>query len=245
MRVVACLVLCALAACAAPLRTYSPTQNEAAIYNQGVGAVTWQSDDAVLTMYPTFRYQSAADIPTFTLMVQNRSNHNIDFVPENITAFIDNRQWHVYTLPERVAEIRRVARHRQIALAIAGGLAAASAGYAASHQTTTVNTTGFANGRPFFASGTIQTYDPAAGMLAGAAVGAGTGVGIQQIARTAGYEERAAQAIFQHTTIAPNATIVGQVIIKAASQQFGVLRFVVPVEQAQATFEFKQASIAD
>lgn len=100
-----------------------------------------------MTMYPTFRYQSAGDIPTFTLMVQNRSDHAIDFVPEQIDASIDDRAAHVYTLEERVGEIRRSARRRQIALAIAGGLAAGASAYAASHQTTTYSSYGFVGNR--------------------------------------------------------------------------------------------------
>jgi hypothetical protein len=196
-------------------------------------------------MYPTFRYQSPSDIPTFTLMVQNKSGHNIDFVPENIAASIDSRQCQVYTLQERVSEIRRHARNKQIALAIAGGLAAASAGYAASHQTTTYNSYGFIGQRSFFTTGTIQTYDPAAGIFAGAAVGAATGFGIHQIARAAGYEEQAAQGIFQHTTIAPGATVVGQVIVKVPSHQFETISFGVPIEETQASFAFAPTTTAD
>ncbi len=57
---------------------------------------------AVLTIYPTFRYQSPSDIPTFTLMVQNKTNHNVDFDPESIHAYLDGHECHVYTLEERV-----------------------------------------------------------------------------------------------------------------------------------------------
>jgi hypothetical protein len=45
----------------------------------------------VLTMYPTFRFQTPSDIPTFTLMVQNKTNHDIDFQPESIHAYFDER----------------------------------------------------------------------------------------------------------------------------------------------------------
>ncbi len=224
--------------CATQLTSYAPTENETVVYDQGVGAVTWETDEAILTMYPTFRYQSPSEIPTFTLMVQNKTNHNIDFVPESIHAYLDSRDCHVYTLEERVGEIRSAAKRKQIALAVLGGIAAAGAGYAASHQTTTYS--GYAtNGyRSVWTSGTIQTYDPAAGILAGAAVGAGTGVGIHQIARAAGYEEQAAQAIFQHSTIRPGATIVGQIMLKPASKQFDTLRMDVPVHAAGSTFTF-------
>jgi hypothetical protein len=42
-------------------------------------------------MYPTFRFQTPSDIPTFTLMVQNKTNHDIDFQPESIHAYFDER----------------------------------------------------------------------------------------------------------------------------------------------------------
>jgi hypothetical protein len=189
-------------------------------------------------MYPTFSYQSPSDIPTFTLMVQNKTSRNIDFLPENIHAYLDDHDCHVYTLQERVGEIHSAATRKKIALVVLGGLAAAGAGYAASHQTTTYS--GYAtNGyRSVWTSGTIRTYDPASGILAGAAVGAATGVGIHQIAREAGYEEQAAQAIFQHSTIRPGTTIVGQVILKPSSNKFGTLKLDVPVDMARSTFTF-------
>jgi hypothetical protein len=240
--VVACLLVGALCGCATQVRSYTPVANQTVFFNQGVGAITWQTDDAVLTMYPTFRYQSPSDIPTFTLMVQNKSGHDIDFTPENINASIDNQQCHVYTLQERVAEIRRHARNKQIALAIAGGLAAAGAGYAASHQTATYNSYGVVGHHAFYQTATLNVYDPAAGIFAGAVVGAATGIGIHQIAQAAGYEEQAAQGIFQHSTIAPGTTVVGQVIVKLPTNQFGTINFGVPIEQAQAPFAFAQAT---
>jgi hypothetical protein len=240
--IVGCFIVALLTGCATQLTAYSPTANETAVFDQGVGAVVWQTNEAVLTMYPTFRYQSPSDIPTFTLMVENKTNHAIDFAPESIHAWFDNRECHVYTLEERVGEIRRAAKRKQIALAIAGGLAAGAAAYGASHQTTTYS--GYAtNGyRSVWVSGTIQTYDPAAGMLAGAAVGAAAGVGIQQIANAAGHQEQAAQAIFQRTTIQPGTTIVGQVMLKPESNQFGTLRLDVPVNGAPQTFLFAKST---
>jgi hypothetical protein len=227
-----------LSGCATQLTSYSPTADQLAEYDQGVGSVRWETDDAVLTMYPTFRFQSPSDIPTFTLMVQNKTNHNIDFAPETINAWLDERQCHVYTLDERISEIKSAAMRKQIALAVLGGLAAAGAGYAASHQTVSYTSYGVVGNRQFFTSGTIQTYDPASGIFAGAAMGAATGMGIHQIARQAGYEIQAAQAIFQHSTIRPGTTIVGQVMLKPSSNRFGTLRLDIPVSTAQTTFTF-------
>jgi hypothetical protein len=212
-----------------------------------VGEVTWETNEFVLTMYPTFRYQSPSDVPTFTLMVQNKTSHDIDFVPENIHAWLDSNSCHVYTLEERIGEIRSAAKRKQIALAVVGGLAAGAAAYSASHQTTTysgygtatsINSYGAVRQTSFFTSGTIQTYDPAAGILAGAAVGAATGVGIHQSGDAAGHQEQAAQGIFQHATVHPGTTIVGQVMLRPTSNQFGTLRLDVPVGSAPTTFMF-------
>jgi hypothetical protein len=235
---IACSTLMLLTGCATQLTTYSPTANQTVEYDQGVGAITWETDEAVLTMYPTFSFQSPSDIPTFTLMVQNKTNHNIDFVPGSIQAYVDDHDCHVYTLEERVGEIRSTAKRKQIALAVLGGLAAGASAYGASHQTTTYSSYGQVGYHQFWTSGTIQTYDPASGILAGAAVGAATGVGIHQIAKAAGYEEQAAQAIFQHSTIRPGTTIVGQVMLKSASTQNGTLRLDVPVDTARLNFTF-------
>jgi len=227
-----------LTGCATQLTSYAPTANQTVVYDQGVGAITWETDETVLTIYPTFRFQSPSDIPTFTLMVQNKTNHDIDFVPENIHAYFDERECHVYTLEERVGEIRSSAKRKQIALAVLGGLAAGAAAYGASHQTATYSSYGVVGHRQYWSSGTIQVYDPASGILAGAAVGVATGVGIHQIARSAGYEEQAAEGIFQHSTIRPGTTMVGQVMLKRASGQEGALRVDVPVAAARSTFTF-------
>ena len=94
-------------------------------------------------------------------------------------------------------------------------------------------------------SGTIQTYDPAAGILAGAAVGAATGVGINQIANAAGHQEQAAQGIFQHSTIRPGTTMVGQVMLKPKSDEFGTLRLDVPVGPAPTSFMFAKKTTSN
>jgi hypothetical protein len=191
--VLVCSMLMVMTGCATQLTSYAPTANQSVVYDQGVGSITWETDEAVLTMYPTFRFQSPSDIPTFTLMVQNKTDHNIDFVPESIQAYLDDRDCHVYTLEERVGEIRSAAKRKQIALAVVGGLAAGAAAYGASHQTATYSSYSVVGYHQFWTSGTIQTYDPAAGIFAGVAVGAATGVGIHQLAKAAGYEIQAAR----------------------------------------------------
>jgi hypothetical protein len=232
------MLMIVLTGCATQLTSYAPTANQSVVYDQGVGSISWETDEAVLTMYPTFRFQSPADIPTFTLMVHNKTDHNIDFVPESIQAYLDDRDCHVYTLEERVGEIRSAAKRKQSALAVVGGLAAGAAAYGASHQTTTYSSYGQVGRHQFWTSGTIQTYDPAAGIFAGVAVGAVTGVGIHQLAKAAGYEIQAAQAIFQRSTIRAGTAIVGQVMLKPAKSQAGMLRLDVPIDTARSTFMF-------
>ena len=127
------IAVATLSGCAANLITYKPDAGQNVAYNQGVGSITAEGTGASLVMYPTFRYQSGSDLPTFTLMVQDKNGQPLDFDPQGVRAFVDDgRECHVYTLEERVAEIRRQKIRKQIALAIAGGLAAGAAGYAAS-----------------------------------------------------------------------------------------------------------------
>jgi hypothetical protein len=233
------LISASLAGCASTrLTSYVPNDGQVVDYDQGVGAVTARTADATITMYPTFRYQSPGDIPTFTLMVTNTSSHDIDFNPESMTAGVDNRQCHIYTLQERVSEIHKAAVRKQVALAILGGIAAAGAGYAASHQTVSYNNVAFAGHRTFYSSGVIRAYDPAAGIFAGAAVGAATGVGMHQIAKAAGYEEQAAQGIFQRSTIHPGQTVAGQVLLKTGSDNFNAINLDVSVDGASPEVTF-------
>jgi hypothetical protein len=234
------VIVTVLSGCATTLTTYVPRDGQAIAYDQGVGTVTARSENATIMMYPTFRYQEPADIPTFTLMVQNNTDHDIDFNPDGLTATVDNQICRVYSMEERVAEIRRSAKHKQIALAIAGGLAAAGAGYAASRQTTTFTNVGYVGHRGFYSSGTFQSYDPAAGIFTGVAIGAAAGVGVHQIGKVAGYEAQAAQSIFQRTTIRPGTTAIGQVELKSRSVPFSLLSLAVPLGGTVSQLQFQR-----
>jgi uncharacterized protein YceK len=155
--VLALLVVVAVSGCATTLTSYKPADTQGVTNNQGVGSITSESSDTSLTVYPTFRYQSDSELPTFTLMVKDNGSQSLDFDPENVRAFLDDRQCHIYTLEERIGEIRRQKRRKQIALAIAGGLAAGASAYAASHSTTTYTGYGYVGRRAFYTTGTIQT----------------------------------------------------------------------------------------
>jgi hypothetical protein len=54
--VIACSILMLLTGCATQLTSYTPTANQTVVYDQGIGAITWEADGVVLTMYPTFSY---------------------------------------------------------------------------------------------------------------------------------------------------------------------------------------------
>jgi len=75
-----------------------------------------------------------------------------------------------------------------------------------------------------------SVYDPAAGIFAGAAVGAATGVGISPNPRAAGYEEQAAQGIFQLTKIHPGPPWWAE--LKTPSKRFAAVQIKVPVDGA-------------
>jgi hypothetical protein len=82
---------------------------------------------------------------------------------------------------------------------------------------------GYVGNRGFYSSETIQVYDTASGIFAGAAVGTATGVGIHQINQAAGFQEQAAQGIFQRTTIHPGTTAIGQVELKPPTSRFSAV----------------------
>jgi hypothetical protein len=97
-----------LSGCATNLITYKPDANQSVAYNQGVGSITSDGSDASLVMYPTFRYQSGSDLPTFTLIVQDKNGQPLDFDPEGVRAFVDNgRECHVLRLQVALPQVLR------------------------------------------------------------------------------------------------------------------------------------------
>jgi hypothetical protein len=183
-------------------------------------------------MFPTFRYEATQDIPVFTLTLYNKTNTDLDFDPGVVQAWFNDQPARIYSLEERVKEIHNAKVVRQVALAIVGGLAVGAAAYNASHTVTSS-----------YGGGTISTYDPFSGMMAGATVGAATGGGIQQIEANAANEEEAAQGILQHTTVRPGMTVVGQIELHSNSTHSGTIRIDVPVGPSRASFFFAKETM--
>lgn len=220
-----------LTGCATPLVTYS-AQGKNVVYNQGVGTLSEVTRESRILIAPTFVYQNEADPPTFTLSVTNTSRRTMDVNPVKIQAFLDDQPAHVYSLEERVQEIRTNAARQQAAIAMLGAATAAASAYDAAHATSTSTV-------PGAPPATTQTYDPTAGVLAGVSALKDTDNSIKQIQNAAGNEEKVAAAIFVHNTLFPRHTAVGQIVIKQPGVPFTKVRIVVPdFGNARKTQEF-------
>lgn len=233
------------------LVTYSPSvqdPTQTLKYTQGVGTLTQKTDTDEVFMYPTFRTQGTTD-PTFTIGYANNSGRAVNFDVSNVKAFFRGQPVPLYTYTEKVAQIESEKRSQQIALAIVGGLAAGAAAYSASHRTYSSNYTGYASNRfgtsTFSGYNTVRVYDPMSGILAGAAVGGATAVGINQIEYNAQNQQQAALAILQANTVEPLQMVSGALIMKACCDAFAkkddVIRFEVTVSGKTSIFEFNRA----
>lgn len=226
----------------------SPTQSIR--YTQGVGTVSERDELQEVFMYPTFKAQGVTQ-PTFTIGFANNSGEPINFTPDNVKAFFRGQPVQIYSYTERIAEIQSERQAKQIALAIIGGLAAGAAAHSASRQTYTSNYSGFVSGRRgitnFAGTGTTTVYNPAAGILAGAAVGGATGLGIQQIAYDAQHQEQYANSILQANTVEPMQLVTGDLIIRACCDPYprpdDVVRFEVTARGKTSVFEFSRAKL--
>jgi hypothetical protein len=226
----------------------TPTQSIR--YTQGVGTVSERDETQEVFMYPTFKAQGVTQ-PTFTIGYANNAGEPINFAPENIKAFFRGQPVQIYTYTERIAEIQSEKQAKQIALAIIGGLAAGAAAHSASRQTYTSNYSGFASGRRgitnFGGSATTTVYNPAAGILAGAAIGGAAGLGIQQIAYDAQNQEQYANSILQANTVEPMQVVTGDLIIKTCCDPYpkadDLIRFEVTARGKTSVFEFMRAKL--
>jgi hypothetical protein len=221
------------------------TSEQSLKFAQGVGTLSERAPDHELFMYPTFKTQGLGQ-PTFTIGYANNSDQPQNFSVDNVKAFYRGSPVPLYTYVEKVDEIRQEKLGKQIALAILGGAAAVAAANSASRQTYTSNYSGAIGNRygvtRFYGSNTIRVYDPASGMIAGAAVGGATGIGIGQIEYNALAQEAAAEAILQANTVEPQRMVSGQLILKRCCDQYSsandTIRFEVSANGKVSVFEF-------
>lgn len=202
------------------LVAYAPQQagaDQTLKYTQGVGALSIRDSDHEVYIYPAFKTQGTSQ-PTFTIGYANNTSTPQNFGTGNIRAFFRGSPVPIYTYTEKIEEIQNEKTGKQVALAILGGIAAGTAAYSASHQTYTSSYRGAVWSRTgaigFAGSNTLRVYDPASGMLAGAAVGGATAIGVRQLDFNAQNQEFAANEILQQNTVDPQRMVTGNLILK-------------------------------
>jgi hypothetical protein len=215
-------------------------------YTQGVGVLSVKDTDQEVFMYPTYRTQGPGS-PTFTIGYANNGIKDVNFSPDNVKAYFRGESVPLYSYVERIAEIQSQKQAKQVLLAIAGGLAAGATAHAASRETRTTNyysSVRSSRGYSTRFAGTLTThvYDPAKGILAGAAVGGTTVLGIRQLEYSAQAEEQAAASMLQANTVKPLQMVSGDLIMKNCCDQFvkadDILRFEVTAQNKTYIFNF-------
>jgi len=234
------------------LITYRPqttSELQTLKYVQGVGTLAVKNDDHEIFMYPTFKTQGATQ-PTFTIGYANNSAGAVNFTAENVKAYFRGVPVPIYSYTEMIDEIQSDKRGKQVALAILGGLAAGAAAYSASHQTYQSNYSGSVWTRRgsvgFAGSNTLRVYDPMSGIVAGAAIGGATGLGVRQLEFNAQNQEQAANSILQENTVEPLRMVTGDLILKNCCDPYpkagDVIRFEVTANNRVSVFEFARVS---
>jgi len=234
------------------LITYRPqttSDAQSLKYVQGVGTLAVKNEDHEIFMYPTFKTQGPKQ-PTFTIGYANNSGAPVDFTSDNVKAYFRGVQVPIYSYTDMVDEIQSDKRGKQIALAILGGVVAGAAAYGASHQTYKSNYSGAVwSGRRsigFAGSNTLRVYDPMSGIIAGAAVGGATGLGVRQLEFNAQNQEEAANSILQANTVEPLRMVTGDLILKGCCDPYpngnDVIRFEVTANNRVSVFEFVRVS---
>ncbi|SEL30284.1 hypothetical protein SAMN05518845_10679 [Variovorax sp. YR750] len=219
-------------------------------YTDGVGTLSEKDETRELFVYSRFKMQGPTQ-PTFTIGYANNTAEPVNFSTDNIKAYFRGAPVQIYTYNERIAEIQSEKQAKQVALAIIGGLAAGAAAYGASRQTYRSNYSGSVVGRrgvtSFAGSNTVRVYDPVAGMLAGAAVGGATVLGIRQIEYNAENQEQSANSILQLNTVEPLQMVTGDLILKNCCdpqpQANDLIRLEVTASGKTSVFEFARTQV--
>jgi hypothetical protein len=228
----------------------NPETQQTLKYTDGVGTLSEKDEARELFVYSRFKTQGPTQ-PTFTIGYANNTAEPVNFSTDNIKAYFRGAPVQIYTYTERIAEIQSEKQAKQVALAIIGGLAAGAAAYGASRQTYRSNYSGAVVGRrgvtTFAGSNTVRVYDPVAGMLAGAAVGGATVLGIRQIEYNAENQEQSANSILQLNTVEPLQMVTGDLVLKNCCDPYpqpnDLVRLEVTASGKTSVFEFARTQI--
>jgi hypothetical protein len=256
MRTLCCVVAISVfvSGCATANITYTPRPSQDTAqtikYTDGVGTLTEKDESRELFVYSRFKMQGPTQ-PTFTLGYANNTAAPVNFSTDNVKAYFRGAPVQIYTYSERIAEIQSEKQAKQVALAIIGGLAAGAAAYGASRQTYRQNYSGSVVGRhgitSFAGTNTVRVYDPVAGMLAGAAVGGATVLGIRQIEYNAESQEQSANSILQLNTVEPLQMVTGDLVLKNCCdpnpRPDDVIRLEVTASEKTSVFEFVRSQV--
>lgn len=252
---ICCIVALAVlvTGCATPI-AYTPRVSKDAPqslkYTDGVGVLSEKDETREVFAYPRFKTQAPTQ-PTFTIGYANNTSSAVNFSTDNVKAYFRGAPVQIYTYTERIAEIQSEKQAKQVALAIIGGLAAGAAAYGASRQTYRSNYSGYSAGRrgvtSFGGSSTVRVNDPVSGVLAGAAVGGATVLGIQQIEYNAQNAEQSANSILQLNTVEPLEMVTGDLVLKNCCDPSptpnDVIRLEVTASDKTSVFEFVRTPV--
>ncbi|MBB3121807.1 hypothetical protein [Pseudoduganella violacea] len=252
--------ICAvLAGCASPIRT-EPTllAGQGQIYRDGIPSAISKKTFIVMAS-PSNSVREGKDRMRVIVSVVNTSPNPIDVSISNFSVLVDGRLEKIFTFEEIAQEIKTEQAWAAFAVALGGAMQASAAQQQASYKSTygtyNTNTTGslntygtrnnsFAN----FNANTVGTYsgwiyDPAAGQAAASSVHAQTTANLSNL-QTQGEAalKIAAQTVLQRTTVFPNNSHGGQLVIgKFEVPDTGIIVDILAnIEGETHTFRFTQ-----
>ena len=249
-KTVICLASISLISGCATSVTYKPAvgknQNSIVKYDHGAATITSKSDLSDVAMYATFKTEPTPNTPTFSLVFGNKSTNPIDIDVSNVKAFFNGVPVKVWTYEDKVSQIRQDKQAAQVAVVLLTVLAGVAAARANSQQTYTTNSSGYVGRTPYSYSSRTTVYDPMAGFVTGAAIGAAGGVALNQVSHSATAAEEAANGILQRTTTEPNMATNGIIILRDCcainnTNNVDVIRFEVTINNKVHVFEFERA----
>lgn len=249
-KTIICLASVSLISGCATSVAYRPAtgknQTSTVKYDHGTATITSKSDSSDVAMYATFKTEPTPNTPTFSLVFGNKSTNSTDIDVSNVRAFFNGVPVKVWTYEDKISQIRQDKQAAQVAIVLLTVLAGVSAARANSQQTYTTNSSGYVGRTPYSYSSRTTVYDPMAGFVTGAAIGAAGGVALNQVNYSANAAEDAANSILQRTTVEPNMATNGILILKECcainnTNNIDVIRFEVTINDKVHVFEFERA----